>query len=369
MRLSADPRISCSTEIYPFYLPGAAVLILTAVIGIPVLFYRLIKISTQYIDVIPIDGTTDDNVKWIRQILLTRNAVKSMYADFSKKWRYYRLIIMIQKFMIVALFVFTPDPKFLIVAVGLIQFVFFLVMLASRPYIYWTENLLANICMGLVAADAIICACLGWSINIPQEFFYVLIAFNVIAPIVVAIVALSLQHSISNQLIQEHKTETSSIHASISIKGTAVIAQPNTFDSISNSPNIPNPITPSPSTPPGLNSLQSTMFPDDPELPPEVREVEAFNFFGHNEPVAPPPEAPSHPLDAKQLKHFVRRLDNQLNRRLLRILVNFFFVFGIAAYIALAVTSTGVIINANAPQIVTDPGTTKVNKSRYIYIF
>jgi hypothetical protein len=50
MRLDADPSLSCTKEMYPFYLPGSILMFICCTIGVPVIFYQLVRRCHDYIE-------------------------------------------------------------------------------------------------------------------------------------------------------------------------------------------------------------------------------------------------------------------------------------------------------------------------------
>lgn len=119
-RLSLDKSLSCSTEILPYYGPGAAMLLVIIGFGVPFLYYRLIYLSTKLVHSIPPESTFDvqgDAAVWFLQMQLSTNLCRALYYGFKYKWRYYSLLILFVKMLVVAVYVFlSSDASYLLVS-------------------------------------------------------------------------------------------------------------------------------------------------------------------------------------------------------------------------------------------------------------
>eukprot|EP00842_Homolaphlyctis_polyrhiza_P000293 jgi/Hompol1/1264/HPOL_002669-RA len=129
LRLNSDSSFSCSSEILPFYGPGAALMFVAFCIGVP---------ATKLVSSIPRDsdiaGST--NQTWFIQMQLSTNLCRGLYYGFKYNWRYYSLIFLYQKMAIVAIFVFTTYyPNGLLYAILAVHGLCFLIALIFRPYI------------------------------------------------------------------------------------------------------------------------------------------------------------------------------------------------------------------------------------------
>jgi hypothetical protein len=64
--LIVDSQISCSNDIYPYYLPGAVPVLLIVVLGLPYLFLKLIQVATKLVGEAPVPdmGELTQNEIW-----------------------------------------------------------------------------------------------------------------------------------------------------------------------------------------------------------------------------------------------------------------------------------------------------------------
>lgn len=94
-------------DIYPYYLPGAIPILLIVIVGIPILFYRLVQTSTKLVEQAPQPDDTDEKTGvWKYQIEQSQNICRNLYISFKHKFRHYQVTLFIQKMLVVGVAVF-----------------------------------------------------------------------------------------------------------------------------------------------------------------------------------------------------------------------------------------------------------------------
>ncbi|KAI9218193.1 hypothetical protein BC828DRAFT_407818 [Blastocladiella britannica] len=182
LRLVADQSLSCNQEIYPFYLPGAIISLFTIVIGIPWLFYKLIRLSSRFLTEFPADAN-DSKEKWKQQVKLSTSSCKSLYNGFEFRWRYYKLVTIIHKLLIVGVLIFSNNYSFaLICALTATHSLFAVTSIMSRPYVRKTEDLLAIICLLINVGNALLALMVALAYNVPSWIGPLIGVLNIILP-------------------------------------------------------------------------------------------------------------------------------------------------------------------------------------------
>lgn len=188
LRLNADPTLSCYNEMYRYYLPGALLMMAMITFGTPFLFHKLITITTKFVSKIPnMVGDEDPEFSWRLQMELSKNICRSLYYGFAYKWRYYNLILTLQKMLIVAFFSFMIySSKMVIFGVAsFIYLIFAVVAFVSFPYQTQLENILITTCFVLNAVNTVIALLLVLNVNVPEICIWPLLAANIGIPILI----------------------------------------------------------------------------------------------------------------------------------------------------------------------------------------
>lgn len=125
LRLTAAPQIDCVQQ-WAFYIPGVILTLCIFTLGVPYMFYNLTRRHVEMyesLDIYVADkaaGATPGARKlggpkaqpaysrleledlWRRRVQrAVRNRAKSLYSDFEYRWRYWKLIILATKFVVV----------------------------------------------------------------------------------------------------------------------------------------------------------------------------------------------------------------------------------------------------------------------------
>ncbi|RKO83182.1 hypothetical protein BDK51DRAFT_45266 [Blyttiomyces helicus] len=102
LRLDVDPSLSCSSEIYPYYVPGATLVFLAITIGIPAMYFRMVQIATRAIHHIPESmaggmlqthgarvkaaDASGNGLRWRFWMGITGVSSKGLFSPFSYRW-------------------------------------------------------------------------------------------------------------------------------------------------------------------------------------------------------------------------------------------------------------------------------------------
>lgn len=190
IRLFADNSISCTAEIYPYYLPGAILMLFVLTFGTPWIFYRLIKITTRFVSKIPNGiGDEDPEFSWRLQMDLSKNICQSLYYGYEYKWRYYNLIKTFQKMSIVLLFavmVYSSNIA-LMFAASIIYLVYTIMAMIHLPYQTKMENALNIICFLLNAMNTVIVLLIAYEVNVPELLIWPVSALCLALPIFIVL--------------------------------------------------------------------------------------------------------------------------------------------------------------------------------------
>ncbi|KAH6594703.1 hypothetical protein BASA82_000699 [Batrachochytrium salamandrivorans] len=186
-RLNADQSLSCSSEILPYYGPGAVLMFFVICIGVPYIYYRLTALATKLVRNIPPNpllAHTPAQI-WRLQMQLSTNLCRGLYYGFKFNWRYYSLVSLGQKIAVVAIFVFTVlFPSRLLASVLVIHGSCFLLAVIFRPYDRLVENMLNATCLFLNSLNATISLLIGLNIySFPSSVLYILASLNLALPV------------------------------------------------------------------------------------------------------------------------------------------------------------------------------------------
>ncbi|KNE62587.1 hypothetical protein AMAG_07789 [Allomyces macrogynus ATCC 38327] len=283
LRLAADVSFSCLKEIYPFYLPGALFAVVTVIVGIPWLYYRLIAVSARFIRELPA-STDDPDLKWREQCMLTNSSCKSLFLGFELKWKYYKLVLLLHKIIIVSVFIFADKNSFAVICVLTASHsLFALLSLYSRPYIKLYEDVLATLCLLVNVGNAIVTLFVALGYTIPTWATILVPGLNIAAPSLVLAFGFYMQY-------REWKRKKAEAAAEAAASADA-------------------------STDP-ITARQAKLKTKQPDLAATLSRADL---------------------------EFIDSLDQDLDQRLLRTLVNSFLGLGLGAFLALAISAIGLM--------------------------
>lgn len=131
-RLAIDLSQPCNVNII-WMIPVAVIAGLAITIGTPLLFYRLVVKHTRLLENIPAEGS--DQEKWEIWCSTTRNSAKMLYYGFEYKWRFFRILLVIQRLVlsVVTIFLFR-ESTILMYITFIVHAIYFLCTFFVRPY-------------------------------------------------------------------------------------------------------------------------------------------------------------------------------------------------------------------------------------------
>ena len=176
LRLVAAPQIDCEAQ-WPYYIPGAILTLLMFTVGLPYLFYMLTHRHVKMYESLPVYAKEEKprgkarvsasgrflgqtlgrsmsrrfghhaaevftwfeaNDQWMRRVKgARRNRAKALYADFDYSWRYWKLIILGIKFVIILIDAFKTQHADVLTAPTLMlcaHACLLLLLLFAHPY-------------------------------------------------------------------------------------------------------------------------------------------------------------------------------------------------------------------------------------------
>eukprot|EP00834_Sanchytrium_tribonematis_P005541 NODE_343_length_9136_cov_0.948656.p2 type:complete len:398 gc:universal NODE_343_length_9136_cov_0.948656:2407-1214(-) len=134
--LASNTAYSCTLEMYKYFLPGSILLLFAFTLGVPVLFHRLVKTISHFLDQINIVNSPTEDF-WSILVHISDNSCVSMYNSYVMKWKYYKLVLMMYRLFVVVIYVFLNSFEFSVVTsicLLLAHCIAFLFSLYSKPY-------------------------------------------------------------------------------------------------------------------------------------------------------------------------------------------------------------------------------------------
>lgn len=235
-RLEYNFRARCE-GMQTFFYPAAALSVIMFVIGVPVIFYRLITTSARMLDesfpsslrdVAPplavatgADGTTqaatatpeEEEETWNRKVGQSRNVAKFLYQPFEQRFRYVRLFQLIQKLLIVAATVYVyrrsgVRPEYVALFAGFaIHLAATALLLRYRPFISNFEDKISWVMSGALTLDCLVGVLLLFSVDIPPWLMIVLIVLNGVLPLAALLIGIFLEWSQGKKSEEEEEKE------------------------------------------------------------------------------------------------------------------------------------------------------------------
>ena len=154
-RLKTDAAVSCD-EIQTYFWPAAGIVFVYFVVSVPLLNLLLTRLSTALIssefpvDARQVEGYSAEEI-YREKVDLSDNVAKFIYDPFQRRYKQWRLLLVLQKLAIVVVSVFSfgaASPHMRSEALGLllslvIHAAVLAVNTAARPYIRKVENIFA----------------------------------------------------------------------------------------------------------------------------------------------------------------------------------------------------------------------------------
>ena len=188
--LTLDKTILYYSEILPYFVPGCILSILVLTIGMPILYYKLIKTCAKYVHEIPVLAVKPEN-QWVIRAAASRNCCRSIYAMYRLKWRDYKLISLIYRLIVVCIVTFAgvdklhPENSARIVFIILmaVHSIALCITLYSRPHIKRIEDILSIVCQSLNILNCFIAVLLSSGVYVSPKLVLPVILLTTLLPI------------------------------------------------------------------------------------------------------------------------------------------------------------------------------------------
>lgn len=201
-RLEADLAIKCA-NVRPFFWPAAFLVMVCFMFGVPYLFYKLIRDSTEKLaekfpDVMNDDGSFTVS-SYEESVMMTNNVARFLYQPFKSDLKYTRLVLILQKLLIVftAQFVIRvpgTDPTAISVFCSVVIHALVTAALAWwRPFLHAFENWVAFLMQIALVITSILTILIYYRINMPSGLFVAVVVLNFLLPVIALIIGIILE--------------------------------------------------------------------------------------------------------------------------------------------------------------------------------
>ena len=231
------------------------------------------------------------------QAKISKNSCKSLYSAFERRFRYYKLFMIIHRLLVVFTFVFASKDKTSIgITFGItcIHLTALIINAYSRPFFSKMEDFLCLSCVGINTINGICTILLALGYPISELTIYIVGVLNISIPLLFVVLGGVLQSKNEKKLMAAMREEKEVLLQAIGDK--------------------------------------------DSRPKKEIRENQDMEFVA---------------IDNEVLK----LLDTTLDKKLLKVLVNFFLLVGITTFIGLCLAIFDVTYNVNSNNFISDiPG-------------
>eukprot|EP00744_Colponema_vietnamica_P004201 GILI01006309.1.p1 GENE.GILI01006309.1~~GILI01006309.1.p1 ORF type:complete len:802 (+),score=77.58 GILI01006309.1:30-2435(+) len=204
-RLETDMYIGCE-GMKNFFWPAGVLIILFYLLGVPLLFFWEIRASTRLLmDDFPIkepvaeEGESRDEFdqrRWETKVLMCDNSARFLFDAFEFKFRYMRLMLLIQKLIVVFTSVFVIrygdlSPRFIVLGISLlVHGLVTIILISFRPFNINIHDFVgvathASLCLIIMFAIAI-----AAEVEFPSELLTATMAANFAVPALCVVIGL-----------------------------------------------------------------------------------------------------------------------------------------------------------------------------------
>lgn len=360
-RLAKDITLSLPHDILPYYIPAALIMLAAFVFGLPYLFYRLVEQCTEMLAEMPSPTVLAEEEEWTNQTATTKSSAKMLFASFEKRWRFFLLIEMFQKMLLVAVFVFlVQNARVALGSMLVIHMISFLFGIYASPFISRVEDVLnssTSFCAALTSAFGI--SLVTMRDNIPSWVPILIISVNALLPLLVLVIGILLLRQRESEAAKKRKEIAARAKAEAQQAydmsggyravvfaqqvewqmnaqyGSAVVAPmpPIAFAAAPQGAASPSAVGIYTSAPVAVVAVSSSAA--DAESPPQSRKAFAEG---------PPPAAVE---EEKRRRLQIILVDRKINQYVLRMMTNFFMFTGVLAFCALCFCLIGLLFATN----------------------
>eukprot|EP00835_Amoeboradix_gromovi_P005348 NODE_494_length_7750_cov_0.325317.p1 type:complete len:723 gc:universal NODE_494_length_7750_cov_0.325317:6033-3865(-) len=208
--MKIDKTILYYSEILPYFIPGCVLSIFLITIGMPILYYKLIKTCSKFVQEIPVLAKNPEN-QWIVRVTASKNCCRSLYAMFQLKWKDYKLISLVYRLLVVSIVSLAglnktdrgTSTQVVFVALTGVHLFVFSITCYSRPYISNIEDIVAIVCQGLNVVNAFIAVLFSFKVPVSAKVAGPVIVATTILPFLAIMLGLYLDSRYSKKMSKD----------------------------------------------------------------------------------------------------------------------------------------------------------------------
>eukprot|EP00003_Mantamonas_plastica_P023445 TRINITY_DN4224_c0_g1_i3.p1 TRINITY_DN4224_c0_g1~~TRINITY_DN4224_c0_g1_i3.p1 ORF type:complete len:552 (-),score=179.29 TRINITY_DN4224_c0_g1_i3:74-1729(-) len=142
-RLSVDPAFSCQ-DITPYFAPIAGLMTVGFIIGVPYFYFALIRKHKNLLEIeLETDQLEINDENWAEALETTNNVAKNIYSPFENVWAYWKVLLILQKLLIVVALRLLPSTPAVIYCTLAIHLIVFGMSAYAAPYLKLTQDFLS----------------------------------------------------------------------------------------------------------------------------------------------------------------------------------------------------------------------------------
>jgi hypothetical protein len=214
--LANNWSIPCD-DVWYFFWPSSILMVLCFGLGIPWLFWLLIKSTVHRLQAFPLmNPPPSEEAKWQMVLLQSSSIARSLFEHYERPWRYWLLFELIQKFFIIVITLFcTFRGMFLLgmILVTVIHVVNFVVLVRWRPFVSNLEDKMTILLSFVMSANYVFCIFIQTKTIVPSPdrpwegeiITFTLLGVNVVVLFLSAVVTVLLMRSRKKVLSDELK--------------------------------------------------------------------------------------------------------------------------------------------------------------------
>ena len=233
-RLEYDTSVACD-NVRQFFWPAAGLMIVAYVLGVPLMFFRLVQLVTTTLKTeFPVKSilgsesmpqSEHDHLLWLKKAGQSQNVAKFLFQPFEYEYRYVRLFQLIQKLVIVGTTTYivrggVTSPE--IIALGCacaVHFIAFVLLAYHRPFLSNFESGLSIVMAFTLTVSCVMAILLQQNVVIPNTVYIIVIILNGTIPLVAIIVGLYLEwHTSQDDEDEKEKEEMMRLQSEVDKK-------------------------------------------------------------------------------------------------------------------------------------------------------
>ena len=201
-RLEADLSIRCAI-IKPYLWPASLFVIVFFMLGVPYLFFKLIRVTTEMLESSYPDTMNDDGTfkvcTYEEAVLMSQNVARFLYQPFHEQFRFTRLLFIVQKLIIVFTSVFiirvpgTNPTAITIYCALVIHFVVLVALGYYMPFIRRFENWVAIFMQVALVIASVLSILIFYRVPMPGWLAITVLVLNFSLPVIALVIGIVLE--------------------------------------------------------------------------------------------------------------------------------------------------------------------------------